>query len=57
MVDITAEEHVKAFKGIPTKEVALEYLEDLDDFCKMEVSVNPEGQYTALKRFIEHYGE
>lgn len=36
-----------------SKEKALECLEDLDDFARMETGVAPTGQYETLKKFIE----
>lgn len=36
-----------------TKEQALEALEDMDDFARMEREVIPIGAYNTLKQFIE----
>ena len=34
---------------------ALEALEDLDDFARMDVGVIPTGAYETLKEFISQY--
>ena len=36
-----------------TKERALEALENLDDYARMQVSIEPIGSYNSLKEFIE----
>ena len=36
---------------------ALEVLEDLDDYARMAVSVEPTGPYYFMKQFIETVGE
>lgn len=35
-----------------TRMAAMAALSDLDDYCRMGVSVNPKGPYGVLKRFI-----
>lgn len=37
----------------PTKEQALEALEDLDDFSRMECGVEPIGAYNCLSSYIQ----
>lgn len=49
---------MKYWMGIDmiTKQQALEAVEDMDDFARMEASIEPIGAYNILKRFIEeHY--
>lgn len=36
-----------------TKEEALELLNDLDDYARMQVAVDPYGPFNALKQYIE----
>ena len=36
----------------PEPSAALEALEDMDDFARMDCSVEPIGAYSVLKRFI-----
>lgn len=38
---------------IVTTEEALEALENMDDYARMNVGVNPFGPYDVLKKFIE----
>lgn len=40
--------------NIPTKEQALEALEDLDDFSRMECGVEPIGAYNCLSSYIQN---
>jgi hypothetical protein len=37
----------------PSKAAALEALESMDDFARMDVGVDPVGPYKVLKDFIE----
>lgn len=41
---------------IPSKEEALECLEDMDDYSRMSITIDPGGPYNTLKAFIEYYG-
>lgn len=41
----------------PTKEQALEALEDLDDFSRMECGVEPIGAYNCLSDYIRNVDE
>lgn len=36
-------------------EDALEALEEMDDYARMEIGVEPFGPYKVLKTFIEQY--
>jgi len=36
-----------------TKEQALEALESMDDYARMEIGVTAQGPYNVLKKFIE----
>lgn len=36
-----------------TKKQALDALDDLDDYCRMEIMVDPQGPYLVLKKYIE----
>jgi hypothetical protein len=49
--------HFRAKPDVITKEDALQALEDLDDFSRMNTSVIPKGAYETLRRFIEENGK
>lgn len=36
-----------------TKEEALELLHDMDDYARMQISVDPYGPFNALNQYIE----